>query len=60
MKKMIDGPVAQLVLDLEKAGRLDRKLVVLASEFSRDMMAEGRPKEGDDIRKDILNQSLIL
>ena len=43
MKKMIDGPVAQLIKDLDKSGRLDRTLVILASEFSRDMMVEGRP-----------------
>ncbi len=43
MKKMIDGPVAQLIKDLDKTGRLDRTLVILASEFSRDMMVEGRP-----------------
>lgn len=43
MKKMIDAPVAQLVTDLEKSGRLDRTLIILASEFSRDMMVEGRP-----------------
>src|SRR3954453_13686759 len=43
LKKSIDRPVAQLVLDLEKRGMLDRTLIVLASEFSRDMMMEGRP-----------------
>lgn len=43
MKKMIDAPVAQLIKDLEKSGRLDRTLIILASEFSRDMMVEGRP-----------------
>lgn len=43
MKKMIDRPVAQLIKDLEESGRLDRTLVVLASEFSRDMVMEGRP-----------------
>lgn len=43
MKKMIDGPVAQLITDLEKTGHLDRTLIILASEFSRDMMVEGRP-----------------
>ncbi len=43
MKKEIDGPVAQLILDLEQRGMLDRTLVVLASEFSRDMMIEGVP-----------------
>ena len=48
MKKMIDAPVAQLILDLEQRGLLDRTLVVLASEFSRDMMIEG--KEGAQVR----------
>lgn len=43
MKKMIDGPIAQLVKDLEQSGHLDRTLIILASEFSRDMMVEGRP-----------------
>ena len=43
LKKMIDGPVAQLVRDLEDRGLLDRTLIVLASEFSRDMMLEGKP-----------------
>ncbi len=43
MKKMIDAPITQLILDLEKRGLLDRTLVVLASEFSRDMMTEGKP-----------------
>ncbi len=43
MKKAIDAPVAQLVLDLEERGLLDRTLIVLASEFSRDMMTEGKP-----------------
>jgi hypothetical protein len=43
LKKSIDAPVAQLVLDLEERGLLDRTLIVLASEFSRDMMVEGKP-----------------
>ena len=43
MKKMIDGPVAQLIKDLDTRGLLDRTMVILASEFSRDMMVEGRP-----------------
>ncbi|MCB0666699.1 MAG: DUF1501 domain-containing protein [Saprospiraceae bacterium] len=45
MKKQIDRPVAQLILDLEERGLLDRTLVILASEFSRDMLMEGRPGE---------------
>lgn len=43
MKKEIDRPIAQLILDLEERGLLDRTLVVLASEFSRDMIMEGVP-----------------
>jgi hypothetical protein len=43
MKQLIDKPVAQLVKDLDESGHLDRTLIVLASEFSRDMMMEGRP-----------------
>jgi len=31
------------VLDLEERGLLDRTLIVLASEFSRDMITEGKP-----------------
>jgi len=43
MKQQIDRPVAKLILDLESRGLLDRTLVVLASEFSRDMIMEGKP-----------------
>ena len=42
MKKEIDAPVAQLILDLEERGLLDRTLVVLASEFGRDAITEGK------------------
>ena len=43
MKQQIDAPVAQLVLDLEERGLLNRTLIVLASEFSRDLLVEGKP-----------------
>jgi len=43
LKSEIDQPIAQLILDLEQRGLLDRTLVVLATEFSRDMMIEGIP-----------------
>ena len=43
LKRTIDSPVSQLVLDLEKQGLLDRTLIVMASEFGRDMMTEGKP-----------------
>ncbi|MBT5020947.1 MAG: DUF1501 domain-containing protein, partial [Planctomicrobium sp.] len=39
----IDRPIAQLILDLESRGLLDRTLVIIASEFSRDAMIEGKP-----------------
>ena len=40
---MIDRPIATLIRDLEARGLLDRTLVVIASEFSRDMIVEGKP-----------------
>ena len=43
LKAEIDRPIAQLILDLEERGLLDRTLVVIASEFSRDMLIEGVP-----------------
>jgi hypothetical protein len=43
MKQLIDRPIARLILDLEERGLLSRTLVVLASEFGRDMMTEGKP-----------------
>lgn len=43
MKKLIDSPIAQLIKDLDESGRLERTMVIVASEFSRDMMMEGRP-----------------
>jgi hypothetical protein len=43
MKQEIDRPIAQLIRDLESRKLLDRTLVVIASEFSRDMMIEGVP-----------------
>lgn len=51
MKEMIDRPVAQLIRDLDESGRLDRTMVILASEFSRDMMVEGR--EGETVKEQV-------
>ena len=39
----IDRPIARLIRDLELRGLLDRTLVILASEFSRDALIEGVP-----------------
>ena len=43
MHSEMDRPIAQLILDLEHRGLLDRTLVVIASEFSRDALIEGVP-----------------
>jgi Protein of unknown function (DUF1501) len=66
MKSEIDRPIAQLILDLEKRGLLDRTLVVLASEFSRDMMIEGVPgsnaqdqsRAKSDVMKEMIHYGL--
>jgi hypothetical protein len=57
MKKQIDGPVAQLINDLDRSGRLDRTMIILASEFSRDMMLEGRP--GAKVKDQVEQPSVI-
>jgi arylsulfatase A-like enzyme len=43
LHREIDRPIATLIRDLESRGLLDRTLVVIASEFSRDMITEGQP-----------------
>ena len=43
MHSEIDAPIAQLVIDLEERDLLDRTLIVVASEFSRDALIEGIP-----------------
>jgi hypothetical protein len=43
MKELIDTPIARLIKDLDESGHLDRTLIILASEFSRDAIMEGRP-----------------
>jgi hypothetical protein len=43
MHSEIDRPIARLIRDLELRGLLDRTLVVIASEFSRDALIEGVP-----------------
>jgi uncharacterized protein (DUF1501 family) len=62
MKRDIDRPVAQLILDLEDRGLLDRTLVILASEFSRDMMIEGVPgstaKDQSRAKTDVLKEPI--
>ncbi len=43
MMKLIDSPIARLIRDLDERKLLSRTLVVIASEFSRDMLTEGKP-----------------
>lgn len=43
MHREIDRPIAKLILDLESRNLLDRTLVIVASEFSRDALTEGQP-----------------
>jgi uncharacterized protein (DUF1501 family) len=43
LKEEIDAPISQLVRDLESRKLLDRTMIVLASEFSRDCLVEGKP-----------------
>ena len=43
LKQEIDAPIAQLILDLKERGLLSRTLIVIASEFGRDMITEGKP-----------------
>ncbi len=57
MKELIDRPVSQLIKDLDASGHLDRTLIILASEFSRDAIMEGRP--GLKV-KDQVNQPDII
>ena len=53
MKRVIDAPVAQLIRDLDERGLLDRTLVVLASEFGRDAITEGRV--GKEVKDQAIN-----
>jgi hypothetical protein len=58
MKRQIDAPIAQLILDLEARGLLDRTLVVLASEFSRDAITEG--KVGKEVKDQAINMPDVM
>lgn len=66
MKKEIDRPIARLILDLEERGLLDRTLVIVASEFSRDMLIEGVPgstardqsRAASDVMKEMVHYGL--
>ncbi|GLR18949.1 DUF1501 domain-containing protein [Portibacter lacus] len=57
MKQYIDRPIANLIRDLDQSGHLDKTLIILASEFSRDAILEGRP--GEKV-KDQVNQPDVI
>lgn len=57
MKELIDRPIAQLIKDLDESGHLDRTLVILASEFSRDAIMEGRP--GEQVQNQVHQPDII-
>ncbi|MEO0338573.1 MAG: DUF1501 domain-containing protein [Bacteroidota bacterium] len=57
MKALIDRPIAQLIKDLDESGHLDRTLIILASEFSRDALLEGRP--GEKVRDQVHQPEII-
>lgn len=60
LKQEIDRPIARLIQDLEQRGMLDRTLVIIATEFSRDMMIEGVPgseaKDQSRAKTDVLKE----
>ncbi len=58
MKQQIDAPVAQLVRDLEARGLLDRTLVILASEFGRDAVTEG--KVGREVKDQAIDMPDVM
>ena len=49
--RRIDAPIAQLIRDLDERGLLNRTLVVLASEFGRDAVTEG--KVGKEVKDQV-------
>ena len=58
MKALIDAPVAQLIRDLEERGLLERTLVVLASEFGRDAVTEG--KVGKQVKDQAIKMPKVM
>ena len=58
MKQLIDAPIAQLIRDLEERGLLERTLVVLASEFGRDALTEG--KVGKEVKDQAINIPSVM
>ena len=56
---MVDAPIAQLVKDLAECRRLEKTLIIVATEFSRDILMEGRPELSviDQVKQpDVINE----
>jgi hypothetical protein len=58
MKALIDAPIAQLIRDLDARGLLQRTLVILASEFGRDAVTEG--KVGKEVKDQAINIPAVM
>lgn len=58
MKAIINRPIAQLISDLDESGHLDKTLIILASEFSRDALLEGRP--GKKVKNQVDQPDIIV
>lgn len=58
LKQLIDAPIAQLILDLEERGLLNRTIVVIASEFGRDAITEGKP--GKEVGDQAINMPDVI
>jgi hypothetical protein len=57
MKRSIDRPVSQLVRDLNDRGLLSRTVVILVTEFGRDMMTEGKP--GNPVKEQVQQPEIM-
>ncbi|MCE9553689.1 MAG: DUF1501 domain-containing protein [Planctomycetes bacterium] len=57
MKKEIDGPLSQLIRDLDERKLLSRTLVVVVSEFGRSMLIEGISEDPDAERREYLERT---
>ena len=61
MKKQVDGPIAQLIRDLDQRGMLDRTLVCIMSEFGRTIAsAPAAGKEPDGFAERNTGENLII
>ena len=61
MKKQIDGPIAQLIKDLDERGMLERTLVCIMTEFGRTIAsAPAAGKEAEGFAERNTGENLVL